>query len=76
MSPHQVFLVAALGGIAGAVGLALFVSLALAIYAAVARILDALEDRKTRRRVRRAFPAAYKAIDALPTTNHPTEDAP
>ncbi|WP_225080470.1 MULTISPECIES: hypothetical protein [unclassified Streptomyces] len=74
MSPEQVFLVAAIGGIAGVVGLVLFVGLALVVYAAVARLHEALEDRKTRRLAAREDLATCQAISALPTTSHPTEE--
>ncbi|MFJ2303786.1 MULTISPECIES: hypothetical protein [unclassified Streptomyces] len=74
MSPEQVFLVAAIGGIAGTVGLAAFVGLALAVYAAVTRFHEALEGRKARRRAAREDLATCQAIHALPTTHHPTEE--
>ncbi|MGW5122999.1 hypothetical protein ACWEQ7_02860 [Streptomyces sp. NPDC004069] len=74
MTPEQVFLVAAIGGIASVVGLALFVGLALVVYAAVSRLHEVLDDRKTRRLAAREDLAVCKAIIALPTTNHPTED--
>ncbi|MFD5468867.1 hypothetical protein [Streptomyces sp. NPDC127105] len=74
MSPEQVFLVGAIGGIAGTVGLALFVGLALALHAAAARLHEALEDRKARRLAAHEDLATCQAIGALPTTNHPKED--
>ncbi|MEU3346390.1 hypothetical protein ABZ723_15670 [Streptomyces sp. NPDC006700] len=74
MSPEQVFLVAAIGGITGAFGLAAFVGLALALHAAFTRLHEALEDRKARRRAARDDLAICQAIHALPTTSHPTEE--
>ncbi|MFF7899984.1 hypothetical protein ACFZCV_14485 [Streptomyces sp. NPDC007920] len=74
MSPEQVLLVAAIGGITGAFGLAAFVGLALALHAAFTRLHEALEDRTTRRLAAREDLATCQAIGALPTTHHPTEE--
>ncbi|MFF7901209.1 hypothetical protein ACFZCV_20790 [Streptomyces sp. NPDC007920] len=73
MSPEQVFLVAAIGGITGAFGLAAFVGLALAVHAGADRLHQVLEDRKAHRAAARDDLATCQAIHALPTTNHPIE---
>ncbi|WP_031104305.1 hypothetical protein [Streptomyces sp. NRRL S-146] len=76
MTPGQVFTVAAIGGLAVVLGLVLVVLLALAIYAAVARIIDlhdALRERRAHARERAADLATLHAIDALGTTSHPKE---
>ncbi|MGA5486681.1 hypothetical protein ACPCK1_02770 [Streptomyces pseudogriseolus] len=79
MTPHQVVAVAALGGLATAIGLIAFVAFALGIHAILSRLLDACDAYRTRRAYKRdqqqrslgVFTDAQRAIDALPTTDHP-----
>ena len=76
MTPNQTLTVAALGGLAALLGLIVVVALALALYAAVARIIDlhdALRQRRAHARERAADLTTLHAIDALGTTNHPKE---
>lgn len=76
MTPHQTLTVAAIGGLAALLGLVLLVVLALALYALVARIID-LRDAHRERRAhahQQDELAICQAINALPTTSHPTED--
>ncbi|MFC8438049.1 hypothetical protein ACFUJT_07605 [Streptomyces griseoincarnatus] len=81
MTPHQVAAVAALGGLATAIGLILFVALALGLHAILSRLVDACDAYRTRRAYQRdqqqqrrslgVFTDAQRAIDSLPTTDHP-----
>lgn len=54
MNPLQVFVVAALGGLAGVVGLALFIGLCLIVFAAIGNVVEAHETRRDRRRALKA----------------------
>ncbi|MEU2992567.1 hypothetical protein ABZ772_19765 [Streptomyces griseoincarnatus] len=76
MTPHQVFVIATLGGITGIVGAFLFVALALGIYQIIDRVIEAHNAWQTRRahtRQQQADLAACQAIHDLPTTDHPKE---
>ncbi|WP_411090815.1 hypothetical protein [Streptomyces sp. 049-1] len=72
MTPTQVFIVSALGGLTAFVGLALFVGLAIGLYLLVSRAMEAAEEYGERRRRRRDRDTCH-AILALPTADHPTE---
>ncbi|MFB7596927.1 hypothetical protein [Streptomyces sp. NPDC056160] len=50
MTPHQVLAVAALGGFAAIVSLLVFAFLAVAVYAAVARLFEIREARREQHR--------------------------
>ncbi|MFE7966154.1 hypothetical protein ACFU0X_24480 [Streptomyces cellulosae] len=81
MTPHQVAAVAALGGLAAAIGLIAFIALALGLHAILSRLVDACDAYRTRRAHQRdqqrrglgVFTDAQRAIDALPTTDHPRD---
>ncbi|MGC5034125.1 hypothetical protein ACPXCS_06150 [Streptomyces sp. DT190] len=76
MTPNQAYLIGAIGGASLAVTLALIVLLALALHAAVSRIIDlhdAYRERRTHARQQAAELATLHAIDALGTTPHPKE---
>lgn len=82
MTPHQVFAVAALGGFAALVALVLVVALGAAVARIVGRLVDRVDDYRARRAEQRAAAEqpdtddldTCRAIDALGTTRHPTED--
>ncbi|OSZ58683.1 hypothetical protein OQI_20470 [Streptomyces pharetrae CZA14] len=77
MTPHQVFAVAALGGLAALVGLVLAAASAIGLYRITTRLIDLHEAHRERRaheQQQRADLAACQAIHALPTTDHPKED--
>jgi hypothetical protein len=65
VTPAQVFTVAALGGLAGVLGLALFLVLALIVFAIVSRLVEARDARRERRRDLKTC----RAIDALGTAD-------
>lgn len=69
MTPHQVFAVAAIGGLCTAIALLLVVGLAIGVYNLSVHIAD-LRDQ---RRAEREDLHTCRAIDALGTTNHPKE---
>ncbi|MGC4912712.1 hypothetical protein [Streptomyces albogriseolus] len=82
MTPHQVAALAALGGLATAIGLIAFVAFSLGIHTILSRLVDACDAYRTRRAHRRdqqqrrspgIFTDAQRAIDALPTTDHPQD---
>ena len=76
MTPHQVAAVAALGGLATAIGLIAFIALSLGLHTILSRLVDACDAYRTRRAQRRSlgvFTTAQRAIDALPTTDHPQD---
>lgn len=66
---QEIFIIAAVGGLAAALGLILFAALSVAVYATVARAVTAHEAYCERRR----HLATCRAIDALGTTNEPQE---
>lgn len=76
MTPTQVLAVAALGGLAAIAGLVLFVALAVGLYTAIDRLIERAEDRRAERAHHRRQHdlTICQAIDALPTTDHPTDD--
>lgn len=69
MNQQEIFLIAFAGGISAVLGLLTSAALALAVYAAVARIVTASEARRERRRHLKTC----RAINALGTTDHPTD---
>ncbi|MEU9386180.1 hypothetical protein AB0D38_36830 [Streptomyces sp. NPDC048279] len=74
MTTTQVFLTGAAGGIAGVIGMGLFVVLVVLAFEAVdgiRRIPEALRVRRERLRARRADYDACRAIDALPPVHRP-----
>ncbi|SHI66018.1 hypothetical protein [Streptomyces sp. 3214.6] len=80
MTPTQVYVVGAIGGLSMAFGLIVFVGLALAVHAAVTRLTEIHDARRERRRAARAARAAAaadlstcRAIEALGTPDHTTE---
>jgi hypothetical protein len=76
MTPAQTLTIAAIGGLAALLGLILLVLLAVALYLLVARIIDlrdAYRERRAHARQRAAELATLDAINALPTTDHPTD---
>ncbi|MER6834268.1 hypothetical protein ACFWHF_12105 [Streptomyces griseoincarnatus] len=81
MTPHQVAAVAALGGLATAIGLIAFIAFALGLHAILSRLVDACDAYRTRRAHQRdqqrrglgVFTDAQRAIDSLPTTDHPQD---
>ncbi|MEU0584570.1 hypothetical protein [Streptomyces sp. NPDC006132] len=76
MTPHQTLTVAVIGGVAALLGLVLLVLLALALYLLAARVLelyDAYRERRAHAREQAAELATLHAINALPTTRHPTD---
>jgi len=73
VTTRQVYTVAAIGGLSMALGLIVFVGLALAVHAAVTRLCEVREARRERRRAARADLSTCQAIAALGTTTHPTE---
>lgn len=72
MTPHQVFIVAAIGGGAGVLVTALIVGLVIVAGDAVSGLVDALGDRRERVRKRRDL-ITCRAIDQLDTIDHPTD---
>lgn len=86
MTPHQVLVVAALGGLAAVLGLVVFVGLALAVFRLASHLVDRYEDYRARRATAGGPPTAgsapaaaddlatCRAIDALGTTRHHVEE--
>ncbi|MEW2250433.1 hypothetical protein AB0907_24205 [Streptomyces sp. NPDC006975] len=73
MTPTQTFIVSALGGLLGVLGLGLFMTLALGLYCLICRLYDWRQDRRQRRARRQAAAdlAACRAITALGTVPEP-----
>ncbi|MEV6791296.1 hypothetical protein AB0M87_04685 [Streptomyces sp. NPDC051320] len=66
MSNAHTFIIAALGGFAGALGLVLLLITAVIAYVTIGGLLNRLEQRRVRRDLK-----ACQAIDALGTTDKP-----
>lgn len=69
MTPHQTLAIAAIGGLAALLGLAVFTALAISLYRATQHVIDAHDERRDHRRTVDAY---RRQLDALPTTN-PTD---
>lgn len=70
MTPTQTFIVSALGGLCGVLGLGLFMTLAVALYCLICRLYDRRQARRDRRQAA-ADLAACRAITALGTIPEP-----
>ncbi|MFI1767481.1 hypothetical protein ACH41H_36280 [Streptomyces sp. NPDC020800] len=73
MTPHQVLIVAAIGGVLGVVGAAAFVLTAFALVTGISNLIEQAAARRARRRARREDLTTCRAIEALGTTSHPTD---
>lgn len=71
MTPSQVLSIAFLGGLAALLGTLLVIVAAVAVFAAVTRVVDAHTAYRERRQI---LADHRRALDALPTTTHPKED--
>lgn len=69
MTPTQVYVLGAVGGMSAIVGLILFILLSLAFFTLSSRLIEARAAHRERRRNLNTC----RAIDALGTTNHPTD---
>lgn len=70
LTPRDVIAISFLGAMFALLGLIVLAATAAGIYAATHRLIDHLEVRRTRRRDL----AACRAINALGTTNEPTQE--
>lgn len=70
MTPHQTFIVAAIGGLAALLGAALLAGLFLALRALIRCALYAYDDRRFRRHLVTLY---RRQLDALPVTDHPKD---
>ncbi|MFE2046696.1 hypothetical protein ACFXAZ_38455, partial [Streptomyces sp. NPDC059477] len=71
MTPTQTATVAALGGLAAVISLALVVTLAIGLYQLTTRIIDTRDAHREHRRTLADF---RHQLDALPTTHPPHEE--
>lgn len=70
MTSEQAIILGAAGGLTVLIGLIVFIGIALGLYLACSKLSDALDARRERRRDL----TECRAIDALGTTNHPTQN--
>lgn len=75
MTAHQVLIVAALGGILGIAGLALFVATVVGVFAGTRHLVERAGACRDRRRIRREDLNTCRAIHALGTTTEPKDPA-
>jgi len=73
MTSQQTLVVAAIGGLFAAIALIVFVALAVGIYILSSRLAELREERREERREEPLSLKTCRAIDALGTTDHPTD---